>query len=291
MHLIHQQFSTAAQQQLTQQLHVAETLANTTFESLEKLISLHFRLTRQAFDDFSQNAQQLYEKAGNPTLLPAIENLAAPTALDKLLEYGRELNEISSDVRTRLMDGLTLALENTEEFDEENSQKIESHASASLATANLLKNEQLALPDTAAPSLQITPAPLKATATAQSAPATAAKPALTGTIKAQKAAPKTVAAPIIERLSESHENLKKAKPASAAPKTRQPLTSTTAKPADVKTLPVFPFPATPKLSSAKKSQTTPAVAAASEPAVKVAAGKPKTVVSGKAPVKRKPIAK
>ena len=259
MQLIHQQISAVAQQQLAQQLSITESLSNTAFDSVERLISLQFQFVRQFFDHLSHNTKNLYPDHGIQPHYAQLSLTYSPwkswltyTHQDSITPIsGGELPVPASSSEKKpvviTVESVVAEKEVTEEI-------------APLITTQ--KNQQLALLDTHQVKKVKTTTKKPAVSHSRATPAETVKVSKDSASKKistpKKAAqPQKVDIPVSAPLTKTQGSKNKA--VSVIPAKDTPAV------VQEKTMPAFPF-ATPKLASKNKADATP-VKADSKPPV------------------------
>lgn len=101
MFTIPEQFSAASKASLEAQLALAATLANTTFESVEKVIDLNLNAAKASLEESNAAAKQFLAAKDAQEWLALTAAQAQPTA-EKALAYGRHLASIASGVQAEL---------------------------------------------------------------------------------------------------------------------------------------------------------------------------------------------
>ncbi|KQQ33593.1 hypothetical protein ASF61_11005 [Duganella sp. Leaf126] len=97
MSSITEQFSAVTKSQLETQFHVLNSLAHTALDSTEKLLALQLSTTKASVEQSSATARKLLASKDAGEFFCA--GREAPTGIDSLLAYGRELFAIASGVQ------------------------------------------------------------------------------------------------------------------------------------------------------------------------------------------------
>ncbi|MET0323327.1 MAG: phasin family protein [Duganella sp.] len=108
MSSITEQFSAVTKSQLEAQFQIFNSLAHTAVDSAEKLIALNLSAGKASVEKTSAAAKKLLEAKDAKELLTVTRE--APTGLDSLLAYSRELFAIASGVQAELIKGTRLPL-------------------------------------------------------------------------------------------------------------------------------------------------------------------------------------
>jgi phasin family protein len=101
MSSITEQFSAVTKSQLEAQFQIFNTLAQTAVDSAEKLIALNFSASKASVEKSSAAAKKLLEVKDAKELFSVTRD--APTGLDSLLAYSRELFAIASGAQAELI--------------------------------------------------------------------------------------------------------------------------------------------------------------------------------------------
>lgn len=193
MSLIPEHLSAAAQTQLATQLAVIHAVSTTAFEGMEKLIALNFDTARQSLENAAATTRQ-WMSAKDPQELLSMSATQSQPQLEKILNYTRELAEITSHARNELMQAVGAA-------DHLPLPAIFQISAVELTTKEVAKKETAK----AAPAVLVTPEPKKIAAPAKSAKAAkvtapvksrTTATAATESKPAEKAAAKSAAKPI-----------------------------------------------------------------------------------------------
>lgn len=98
MFTIPEQFSAASKANIEAQLALLTTLANKTFESVEKVVDLNLNVAKASLDETNAAAKQLLSAKDPQEWLSLAAAQAQPNA-EKALAYGRHLATIASGVQ------------------------------------------------------------------------------------------------------------------------------------------------------------------------------------------------
>jgi phasin family protein len=93
-----EQFSQAARTNFETQFALFSTLANTTFESIEKLIDLNINVAKASLEESNATARQLLA-AKDPQEFFSLSAAQAQPNAEKALAYGRHLANIASNTQ------------------------------------------------------------------------------------------------------------------------------------------------------------------------------------------------
>ncbi|MDE2428210.1 MAG: TIGR01841 family phasin [Burkholderiales bacterium] len=157
MSLIPEHLSAAAQTQLATQLAVIHAVSTTAFEGMEKLIALNFDTARQSLENAAATTRQ-WMSAKDPQELLSMSATQSQPQLEKILNYTRELAEITSHARNELMQAVGAA-------DHLPLPAIFQISAVELTTKEVAKKETAK----AAPAVLVTPEPKKIAAPAKPA--------------------------------------------------------------------------------------------------------------------------
>ncbi|MBC3869111.1 TIGR01841 family phasin [Undibacterium oligocarboniphilum] len=102
MPLIQQQISTAAQEQLAQQINVLQALSSTTLTGLEKILALNLSTVKEAVSQATARSLQLWSVKAPQDWLHLSQTHSQPE-MERLLAYGRQLAAISEETRENLL--------------------------------------------------------------------------------------------------------------------------------------------------------------------------------------------
>lgn len=102
MPLIQQQISTAAQEQLAQQITVFQALSSTTLAGLEKILALNLSAVKEAVSQATARSLQLWSVKAPQDWLHLSQTHSQPE-VERLLAYGRQLAAISEETRENLL--------------------------------------------------------------------------------------------------------------------------------------------------------------------------------------------
>jgi phasin family protein len=133
MSSITEQFSAVTKSQLEAQFHIFNTLAHTAVDSAEKLIALHLNAGKASVETSSAAAKKLLEVKDAKELFNVTRD--APTGLDSLLAYSRELFAIASGAQAELIKSTRTPLQQVQQSVVQPAAKAATEAVATAAPA------------------------------------------------------------------------------------------------------------------------------------------------------------
>jgi phasin family protein len=133
MSSITEQFSAVTKSQLEAQFQIFNTLAHTAVDSAEKLIALHLNAGKASVESSSAAAKKLLEVKDAKELFNVTRD--APTGLDSLLAYSRELFAIASGAQAELIKGTRTPLQQVQQSVVQPAAKAATDAVAAAAPA------------------------------------------------------------------------------------------------------------------------------------------------------------
>ncbi len=108
MSSISEQISAVAQTTLTNPLAVINALSRTAFGSIEKIIALNLHTVKQSLESSTTATRELFA-ASKPQELFSFSTVHAQPHIEKIVAYGRELADISTQTRSEFLSNLSLS--------------------------------------------------------------------------------------------------------------------------------------------------------------------------------------